>query len=255
MSIISNTNRVIIKDVEFKSPNELLSKFIEKVEPRTYKFIEKGDSLIGTTDDEGNKMLLMTKVTVMAVLDNQIGPNNEYREVIGISYAIDVRKPHYKIWKAYMNMEDNFLIMLDPMVEHYEFDIDDQTIELSYLDVLLDKPVNILPCLEVLSETIERNEVEEIIGKALINSLETSFNFGFGKIKLATSYITKLYNTVYNNKDGGSFAADANGNSNMLSYYGVLSNLIFIDTKDVINLPDKILLTITVAALKPVAYL
>ena len=242
MSIISNKSRVILKDVEFKSPNELLSEFVEKIEPRTYKFIEKGDSLIGAVDSEGYRMSFITKATVMAILDTPIGPNNEYREVIGISYAIDVRKPHYKIWKAYINMEDNFLIMLDPMIEHYEFDIDDQKIELSYLDVLLNKPINILPCLEVLSETIERSEVEEIIGKALINSLETSFNFGFGKIKLAASYITKLYNAVYNNKDGSSFAADADGNSNMLSFYAVLSNLILIDTKDVINLPDKILL-------------
>lgn len=237
-----NDLKVVLKDVEYKSPNELITPFVEKLKPFAEEFVNRSDSIAKAVDAKGDANSIYTKISTMCVLKREM-PVKDYKQIIGLGYALDVRKPYYKIYGGYLNTRYNSLLMINPDIQHYEIDPDSQEFELSYVDFLLDKTIDLVQCDNAINATIsgDKLSVVEELGSAIINSLDLSFNFGFGKIKIATSLIIKMYNEIYNNKNSP-FSFSPGADCDVYYYYNALSNLIYNNNKDIINIPEKTLL-------------
>lgn len=242
-----NDLKVVLKDVEYKSPNELITPFVEKLKPFSEEFVNRSDSIAKTVDAKGDAKgdanSIYTKISTMCILKREM-PVKDYKQIIGLGYALDVRKPYYKIYGGYLNTRYNSLLMINPDIQHYEIDPYSQEFELSYVDFLLNKTIDLVQCDNAIHETIsgDKLSVSEELGSAIINSLDLSFNFGFGKIKIATSLIIKMYNEIYKIKGNGPFSFSPGADCDVYYYYNALSNLIYNNNKDIINIPEKTLL-------------
>lgn len=169
-----------------------------------------------------------------------------YAETYNLVYALDVRKPIYKIFKAYKNRKNCNLYVfnqlwlnvyeLKPETEFIEFDnIIKNLMELTDDSQIRFNKLNS----EFLSSDPE--DKQQKLGELIEDSMFLEINNKGGKVKIAPAMVLKAYQNVYLDSSSKNFVPNTEKCS-MFNYVDAFSSLITEDDKDIINRFEKNLL-------------
>ena len=187
---------------------------------------------------------VFNRVWIQAVLPNEFSFNN-HQEVIGMVYGLDTRKPIVKIYRGALNMACLNLCVFNPsFLEVHELE-PESPINFRGLQSLMEQVSDIKSWLDRLSETFityEENVINENLGLWVRNALSTSFDNGYGKVKLSASTAVDAYKLLYEKEDSPYFVKPGEATS-MFNVYNAFTELISnTDTRDIMNKAEKTLL-------------
>lgn len=216
----------IIKDKTYLSTWEYVEPFISQLSKYTNKFICKVQPPKQLTISNQREDITYNKVWIQAIL-----PNNE---VYGFVYALDVKTPVFKVYRAYLDPEIRLTKVFDgnwiqtgllSPTEKPEFSIQNLMTSTSTIKIKS----------EVLSNTsfsLETRDINEFLGRCINRSLLYEYKSIGGKVKISPSCIIKAYQETFNNLEKS---------ITWSTFYNSLCKEIN-DDKDLVNIFEKTLL-------------
>lgn len=232
----------IIKNNEYLSTEEYVNPFIEFMKKFTNDFYVRVQLPNQFTITDSKEDITYNRVWVQAVMPIKCDKAG-YAETYNLIYALDVRKPIYKLFKAYKDRKTNNLFAfnedwlnvyeLKPETQFIEFDkiITDLMQQVDNSELIFNKLKNNFLSSEnedrqrKLGELIEDSMVFETINKG-------------GKIKIAPNMVLKAYQNVYLDSSSRNYISDSEECS-MFNYVDAFSSLITEDIKDIVNQFEK----------------
>ena len=238
----------IIKKKEYLPTEAYVTPFLERMSKYTDDFRIQArlpDQISITKKEDLNlEDTVFNRVWIQAVLPNEFSFNN-HQEVIGMVYGLDTRKPIVKIYRGALNMACLNLCVFNPsFLEVHELE-PESPINFRGLQSLMEQVSDIKSWLDRLSETFityEENVINENLGLWVRNALSTSFDNGYGKVKLSASTAVDAYKLLYEKEDSPYFVKPGEATS-MFNVYNAFTELISnTDTRDIMNKAEKTLL-------------
>ena len=238
----------IIKKKEYLPTEAYVTPFLERMSKYTNDFRIQArlpDQISITKKEDLNlEDTVFNRVWIQAVLPNEFSFNN-HQEVIGMVYGLDTRKPIVKIYRGALNMACLNLCVFNPsFLEVHELE-PESPINFRGLQSLMEQVSDIKSWLDRLSETFityEENAINENLGLWVRNALSTSFDNGYGKVKLSASTAVDAYKLLYEKEDSPYFVKPGEATS-MFNVYNAFTELISnTDTRDIMNKAEKTLL-------------
>ena len=238
----------IIKKKEYFPTEAYVTPFLERMSKYTNDFRIQArlpDQISITKKEDLNlEDTVFNRVWIQAVLPNEFSFNN-HQEVIGMVYGLDTRKPIVKIYRGALNMACLNLCVFNPsFLEVHELE-PESPINFRGLQSLMEQVSDIKSWLDRLSETFityEENVINENLGLWVRNALSTSFDNGYGKVKLSASTAVDAYKLLYEKEDSPYFVKPGEATS-MFNVYNAFTELISnTDTRDIMNKAEKTLL-------------
>ena len=238
----------IIKKKEYLPTEAYVTPFLERMSKYTDDFRIQArlpDQISITKKEDLNlEDTVFNRVWIQAVLPNEFSFNN-HQEVIGMVYGLDTRKPIVKIYRGALNMACLNLCVFNPsFLEVHELE-PESPINFRGLQSLMEQVSDIKSWLDRLSETFityEENVINENLGLWIRNALSTSFDNGYGKVKLSASTAVDAYKLLYEKEDSPYFVKPGEATS-MFNVYNAFTELISnTDTRDIMNKAEKTLL-------------
>lgn len=238
----------IIKKKEYLPTEAYVTPFLERMSKYTNDFRIQArlpDQISITKKEDLNlEDTVFNRVWIQAVLPNEFSFNN-HQEVIGMVYGLDTRKPIVKIYRGALNMACLNLCVFNPsFLEVHELE-PESPINFRGLQSLMGQVSDIKSWLDRLSETFityEENVINENLGLWVRNALSTSFDNGYGKVKLSASTAVDAYKLLYEKEDSPYFVKPGEATS-MFNVYNAFTELISnTDTRDIMNKAEKTLL-------------
>lgn len=238
----------IIKKKEYLPTEAYVTPFLERMSKYTNDFRIQArlpDQISITKKEDLNlEDTVFNRVWIQAVLPNEFSFNN-HQEVIGMVYGLDTRKPIVKIYRGALNMACLNLCVFNPsFLEVHELE-PESPINFRGLQSLMEQVSDIKSWLDRLSETFityEENVINENLGLWVRNALSTSFDNGYGKVKLSASTAVDAYKLLYEKEDSPYFVKPGEATS-MFNVYNAFTELISnTDTRDIMNKAEKTLL-------------
>lgn len=238
----------IIKKKEYLPTEAYVTPFLERMSKYTNDFRIQArlpDQISITKKEDLNlEDTVFNRVWIQAVLPNEFSFNN-HQEVIGMVYGLDTRKPIVKIYRGALNMACLNLCVFNPsFLEVHELE-PESPINFRGLQSLMGQVSDIKSWLDRLSETFityEENVINENLGLWVRNALSTSFDNGYGKVKLSASTAVDAYKLLYEKEDSPYFVKPGEVTS-MFNVYNAFTELISnTDTRDIMNKAEKTLL-------------
>lgn len=232
----------VIKENEYLSTKEYVSPFIEVMKKFTTDFSVQVQLPSQLTITDSKEDITYNRVWVQALLkDNSYG----YTETINLVYALDVRKPIYKIFKAYKDRKTGNLFAFNSQwINVYELKpneefVDFEPIVKHFLELTDDssKRFENLEKNVVSSETEER---QQFLGELIENSMLFEITNKGGKVKIAPQMVLKAYQNVYMDSSSRNYISEEE--CTKLNYLDAFSSLITDDDKDIVNRFEKNLL-------------
>lgn len=157
-----------------------------------------------------------------------------YNEVISLAYALDVKTPVYKVYRAYLNPKTKNTIVFNPTwvqtgtikpEEKFVFSISNLMEMESDFENKLDE-------LKGTYISSEIKDIHELLGRFIDRVLVYDYNSLCGKVKLSPNDIIKAYKNTFNS---------INESPNLLCFYEEICSQINTN-KDIINRFEKTLL-------------
>lgn len=226
----------IIKEKEFKSTEEYVTPFLDKVSSFTKEFIieaQPPDQIIVSDND----YTTYNKVWIQAIMP-ETHNIRDCSETINLVYALDSRVPVYKIYRSYKSKSGLFY-SINPLWLRTSEIKQDEKFNLPIEDLLsitndLEGKFNKLESTGLDSHI---NAKHQLLGETIDKILITTFNSIAGKVKLSTSMGINAYESVYNDSSSKYYAKD--GCSSALNFYNALDQLISDEKKDIFNKFEK----------------
>jgi hypothetical protein len=182
-------------------------------------------------------------VWIQAVLPDEYCFEN-HQEVIGMVYGLDVRKPIYKIYKGGLNMACTNLCIFNPDFLDIQEIEPETAVNFRNLERLMeqtdDMRVRLNNMFNMEIPYIE-TDIDQMLGKWVRNTIDQSYDKGFGKVKLATSTAIDAYKLLYCKKDSP-YYVEPGQTTNMFNVYNAFTQLITDDDRDIVNKAEKTLL-------------
>lgn len=238
----------IIKKKEYLPTEAYVTPFLERMSKYTNDFRIQArlpDQISITKKEDLNlEDTVFNRVWIQAVLPNEFSFNN-HQEVIGMVYGLDTRKPIVKIYRGALNMAClNLCVFNSSFLEVHELE-PESPINFRGLQSLMEQVSDIKSWLDRLSETFityEENVINENLGLWVRNAISTSFDNGYGKVKLSASTAVDAYKLLYEKEDSPYFVKPGEATS-MFNVYNAFTELISnTDTRDIMNKAEKTLL-------------
>lgn len=243
----------VIKDCSFLQPEAYVTPFLEIMSKFTndFRIQAKLANQISITKEEEttNKDIVYNRVWIQAVLPEEYSFEN-HREVIGLVYGLDVRKPIAKIYRGALNMACLNLCVFNPSFLQVQEIVPSKPLDFRGIQALMEQTSDIKVWLDRLVNTeVPYNEelINENLGLWVRNSLNQFYSNKYGKVKLATSTAIDAYKLLYEDKDSPYFVKPGE-TTNMFNIYNAFTELISNDKnkdgeyKDIMNKVEKILL-------------
>lgn len=232
-----------IKDVKYLKTAEYVQPFLNKVEEKAYDISFAASEPKQNILVDGSVVTTYNRVHVIATLNSEYD-TDEFKTIVGMIYGLDIRKPVAKFYKAYVNKETGDMYMFDDSAIDVQ-DLEEDTLP-SYdiVDDLLENKDDVtdnVTSLRMNEISAERENVDALFGKWLHNVMTTSWNQGYGPIKLAISTITDMFKDMFINEKSADFV-DESDVTTMLAVYKNLVHAISADGRDITNCVEKILL-------------
>lgn len=239
-----------IKGKEYFQTAAYVEPFLERLQRLTSEFrinavtpkqiTYTGDGNINTED------LTYNRVTIEAILPDAMKINgDDHKEVIGMVYGLDVRKPVVKFFHAHERSVCTNMCVFNPSLLACQ-DIEPETaIDFKPLDRIIEQTDDTATWLKKLINTefaCDDYNINESLGKWIRNCINYSYDNHYGKVKVACSTPIDAYKLLFEKEDSDYFY----GNSSSISMYNVYNAFTQILTdakkKDAFNVFEKTLL-------------
>lgn len=243
----------IIKGKEYFSTEAYVTPFLERMSKLTsdFRIQAKLPDQISITKKEDLNLedTVFNRVWIQAILPGEYAFDN-HSEVIGMVYGLDARKPVFKIYRGAINNACTNLCVFNPSFLSVQEIEPEKAINYKPVTRLLEETCDIKTWLEKLNETeVPYNEsvINENLGLWVRNSISSSYDSGFGKVKLAASTPIDAYKLLYEKKDSPYYVKPGEV-TNMFNVYNAFTELISNDqnkegdSKDLLNKCEKTLL-------------
>lgn len=236
-----------IKNNEYFPTAGYVEPFLERMSKFTNDFrvqVKLPDQITLTNEGNINKDdVTYNRVWIQAVLPDEYCFEN-HQEVIGMVYGLDVRKPIYKIYKGGLNMACTNLCIFNPDFLDIQEIEPETAVNFRSLERLMeqtdDMRVRLNNMFNYEIPYIE-TDIDQMLGKWVRNTIDQSYDKGFGKVKLATSTAIDAYKLLYCKKDSP-YYVEPGQSTNMFNVYNAFTQLITDDNRDIVNKAEKTLL-------------
>lgn len=244
----------IIKNKEYLSTEAYVTPFLERMSKFTNDFrvqVKLPDQVTLTKDNDVKlEDQTYNRVWIQGILPDELNYPN-HRESISLLYALDTRKPVVKIFRSGVNMACLNLCVFNPSFINIQALEPESAINFKCLKPLMEETSDIAVWLRKLEETeIPYNEelINENLGQWVRNTIDNSYDNGYGKVKLATSTAIDAYKLLYKKEDSPYYVKPGEI-TNMFNVYNSFTELISNDgTKenkqggDIVNKAEKTLM-------------
>lgn len=226
----------VIKNKTYFETKKYVQPFIDRMSAFTKDFrinVKMPEQMtIGKEDAD----VTFNKVSIIAVLDNKI---DKYNEVIGFCYALDVRKPVAKFYRAYIDLETNIMFATNPNMQICQAIEPEEPINYSGIKSLMELTDDTKVKMDTLDETeVDKQSLDRILGSWVRKCRGFELYSEFGKVKLAASNGIDAFEMIFEDRESD-FYCDEDVNVNALTCYEALAKTVADDTKDLINKFEK----------------
>lgn len=238
----------IIKGSEYLSTEAYVTPFLERMSRFTSDFViqarESNQLSLTKHEDKNQEDTIFNRVWIQAILPEELSFHN-HKEVIGMVYGLDVRKPIIKIYRGALNMACLNLCIFNPTFLDVKSIEPEKPVNYDCISRIMEQTSDIKSWLDKLTN-IEVPYDEDIINNNLgvwvRNAIKVSYDTGYGKVKLATSAAIDAYKLLYVNPDSKYYVPQGKPTS-MFNVYNAFTEIISnSDTRDIINKAEKTLL-------------
>ena len=238
----------IIKGKEYFSTDAYVTPFLERMSKFTNDFRVQAklpDQISITKKEDLNlEDIVFNRVWIQAVMPEEYSFEN-HKEVVGLVYGLDTRKPVAKIYRGALNMACLNLCVFNPEFLNVQEIEPERPMNFKCIQPLMDQVSDIKAWLDKLS-SIEVEYDETLINRSLglwvRRTLNSSYDSKYGKVKLATSTAIDAYKLLYEKKDSPYFIKPGEPTT-MFNIYNAFTELITnSDTRDIMNKTEKTLL-------------
>lgn len=230
-----------IKEVNFLSTKEYVLPFLTEMKKFTDHFVINVELPKQLTVTNNIKDITYNKVWIQAIMPNKYDVLG-YKEVYGFIYALDIKTPVYKIYRAYINPENNNLCVFNPeWIKTYELK-PGETPVIKVTD-LMQMSTDVEIHLTKMQKSFLSPEIKDchsLLGELIDKSLLYEYKDIVGKIKLSSADVIKSYEDVYHNTTSKYFVKESEECSK-LNYYNALCSQIT-NSKDIVNRWEKTIL-------------
>lgn len=221
----------VIKDKQYLPTLAYTEGFVKEMLKYTKRFITKVQMPSQITLSKDREDVTYNKVWIQAIMP---GMFDGLFEVYGFVYALDVKTPVYKIYRAFIDPDTLNTVAFDPnSIESYSLNPNEPiTVDVSNL---LEKNIDIHRHIKHLHESYISDdpvEIHELLGKFIDRTLLYDYKYIGGKIKLSTNNIINAYQKTF---------SDLTKPINKWLLYSNICNEIN-DDKDITNIFEKTLL-------------
>lgn len=235
----------VIKENEYFETKEYVNPFIKLMKKFTNDFSIQVQLPPQLTITNSKEDITYNRVWVQAIMPEKCNKAG-FAETYNLIYALDVRKPIYKVFKAYKDRRTSNLFVFNSMwLNVYELKPKENFIEFDEVvknlmqltddsEIRFNKMNN-----EFLSS--ETEDRQQKLGELIEDSILFEINNKGGKIKIAPAMTLKAYQNVYLNSSSKNYVPDTEKCS-MFNYVDAFSSLITEDDKDIVNRFEKNLL-------------
>ena len=236
-----------IKNNEYYPTKYYVEPFIERMKDFTNDFriqVKLPDQITLTEDKTVNmEDITFNRVWIQAVLPEEFTFDN-HDEVVGMIYGIDVRKPVVKLYRGGLNKACTNLCIFDAnFVECQDFP-PESAINFKSISYLMEQTNTLKVWLEKLHNTYfncNDYNINESLGKWIRNSIDKSYDSGFGKVKIASSTPIDAYKLLFKDENSDYFVKGET--TSMFNIYNAFTQLITHDKgRDIMNKCEKTLL-------------
>lgn len=184
------------------------------------------------------------RVWIQAVLPDSFSILN-HKNVIGMIYGLDVRKPVVKFYKGALNMACTNLCVFDPDALECSALEPETAINFKGLTQLIDQTDKAAAWLNSLMNTEFKTDemlINEALGKWVRNCITSFYDTGFGKAKIACSTPVDAYKELCEREDSPYYIG-LNKSTSMFNVYNAFTQQITDNLKkDLMNQAEKTLL-------------
>lgn len=228
----------IIKNKEFFATKTYVEPFLERMSKFTKDFRIQAVIPDQITKTGGSGDITYNRVLVQAVLPEEFTVNN-HEEVIGFLYGVDVRKPVVKIYRGHLNSACTNLCVFNPQWLNIQELIPGDPINFNPIDELMSMPNDFKINLEKLKATyLDRMERKRLLGEWVDYSLRGSEDYGFGKVKIATSTPIDAYKSLFIDQESEYYIPEGY-DPTLFDVYNAFTQIITDDKKDMMNKFEK----------------
>ena len=232
----------VIKDNEYLSTKEYVEPFIKLMQKFTPDFSVQVKLTSQLTITNSQEDITYNRVWVQAIMPDKCN-KDWYAETYNLIYALDVRKPIYKIFKAYKDRKTgNLYAFNDSWLNVYELKPKENFIEFdevikNLMQLTDDSEIRFKKMkTEFLSSDAEDRQKK--LGELIEDSMLFETNNKGGKIKIAPAMVLKAYQNVYMDSSSRNYISNTEECS-VFNYVDAFSSLITEDTKDIVNRFEK----------------
>lgn len=237
-----------IKDKDYFPTKAYVEPFLERMSKFTSDFrveVKLPDQITRTVNNEINTDdITYNRVWIQAVMPEEYAWDN-HDEVIGFLYGLDVRKPVVKTYRGALNRACTNLCVFDPQFLHVQELAPEKAIDFRPAERLMEQTSDLKLWLKNLKDTEWDREpalIESNLGKWVRNTINQSYDDGYGKVKLATSTVIDAYKSLFVDSKSEYYVKEEE-NVNMFNVYNAFTELITNDGgKDIMNKVEKTLL-------------
>ena len=231
----------VIKTKEFLPTRQYVEPFLNQMSKYTDDFrvdVKIPDQITKINDEED---LTYNRVLIQAVLPAEHSIES-HDEVVGFLYGLDVRKPVVKIYRGYLNQACTNLCVFDPTWINVQELAPGKLPDLNPITNLMQATSDFKVRLMNMKNTyVDRETKMNLLGNWVHEALMDDEDYGFGKVKLATSLPIKAYKEVFLNQDGDYYIPEGRDPS-MFDIYNSFTQVLTDDKRDIMNKFEKTML-------------
>lgn len=202
-----------IKEVEYLSPQAYVEPFVKALPSKVRLNIKAkiADQLIGKDPSQ----LTFNRVCVEASLDTD---EDEYTEVIGLAYAIDIKDPVWKLYRGYRDKNGHLNMLGDQCLLVNAIDQGSGFKNVSHgVTSLLSLPLDLKRFKDTLAKPIDKGSMSERLGHWVQYCMITNKDYESYKVKLSERAATKTFKSLILDQDSPWFNTEVLDNGLLFS--------------------------------------
>lgn len=235
-----------IKEKEYFSTEQYVTPFLDRMSKYTDKFeiqVKPADQIsLNNTGEVDFENIVYNRVWVEAQLPGEYAMQG-HTQSVSLLYALDTRKPVYKIFKNTVRQACLNMCVFSPELLSVRELEPEAAMDYTFVNQVMELTDNTRAMLENLSNNyIKRNELFDNLGHWVDNCISSKFNSGFGTVKLAESTAIDAYKQLVIDEKSDYFTP-AGEDICMFNAYNAFTDIITHDKgRDIVNKYEKIYL-------------
>ena len=199
----------MIKNKEFQTTKSFIEPFIDRVSKLTDNFSIKVKTPSQITMDKNNPDITYNRVLVEAILPESYWGYDNHQQVIGCLYGIDMKVPVVKFFKSAINMACLNMCVFDKSMLHVQQIEPGKALNYSGVKSLIEQTEDFGIKIKKLKDTVIKannpTDRQKHLGSWIDYVLRTTYDEGYGKIKIASSIPITTYEDLFIKEDSPYF--------------------------------------------------